>query len=110
MATPIYAQTRRRSAARASFRQMARPPRSDSWRALLRRAAALSLDHVAHPAVGAVIVDDAARLHGRVDRRRADEAEAGLSQALRELDGTRRLRDPLRRRWAVATVLPHELV
>src|SRR5215213_1577541 len=98
------------SPARVSFRQKARPPRSDSWRALLRLPAALSLDHVAHPAVGAVIVDDAARLHGRVDRRRADEAEARLSQALRELDGIRRLRDPLRRRWAVAAVLPHEVV
>ena len=42
----------------------------------------------------------AARLHRRPDRRRADEAEAGRLQPLRELLRLRRLRVPVRRRRA----------
>ena len=79
------------------LRQRARaaPARGcDDAHALLRRRAALALDRVAHAAVRAVVVDDAARLHRRVDRRRADEAEARLAQALRQLDRRRRLRLP----------------
>src|SRR3954449_1780186 len=79
-------------------------------RAFLRRPAALPLDGVAHPAVGTVVVDHAAGLHRGVDRRRADKAEARFAQALRQLARLRRLRDPLRRRRAVAAVLPDELV
>ena len=56
------------------------------------------LDLVAHPARREVVVDDAARLHRRPHRRRADEAEAGRLQPLRELLRLRRLRVPVRRR------------
>ena len=42
------------------------------------------LDRLPDPAVRDVVVDDSARLHRRVGRRRPDEAEACLAQALRE--------------------------
>ena len=73
------------------------------------------LDGVPHPAVGEVVVDDAAGLHGRVDGRRADEAEARPAQALRERRRLRRRRGPVgvgarRARAARGRMRPEELV
>ena len=72
------------------------------------------LDLVAHPARREVVVDDAARLHRGPHRRRADEAEAGGLQLLRELLRLRRLRLPVGRRARLRVAgrreRPHELV
>src|SRR6476620_6150731 len=65
----------------------------------LGHGAPLGLDRVAYPAVAAMAVDDPASLHRRVDRRRADEAEAGGLQPPRQLLAVRPV-----------AVLPHELV
>ena len=45
----------------------------------------LRLDRLAAEAIGAVVVDDAARLHPGVDDDRADELEAALLQCSRDL-------------------------
>src|SRR6476619_4093577 len=65
----------------------------------LGHGAPLGLDRVAYPAVAAMAVDDPASLHGRVDRRRADETEAGGLQPPRQLLAVRPV-----------AVLPHDLV
>src|SRR5436190_3024806 len=71
--------------------------------------AARSIDLVAHVAGGDVVVDDPARLHRRVDRRRPDETKPGLAQAFRQLDRPGGLRGPRRRRRPVGPVAPDEL-
>ena len=54
----------------------------------------LSLDRVAHPAVRAVVVHDAAGLHRRIERGRPDEAEAGALEGLRKGRRLRRRATP----------------
>src|SRR3954470_10438372 len=67
-------------------------------------------------AVRQMVVDDAARLHQRVQRRRADEAEPAALEVLRERDGLGRLRrhlGPRLRRCVArgrAVALPDQLV
>ncbi len=55
-------------------------------RALPERVRDRRFHVAAHDAAGEVVVDDTARLHRRVDRRRPDEAEAGAFQALGQCD------------------------
>ena len=99
--SPASRSARSSSSSRASTALM----RSSITSAILSR-----FDLVPHETVGAVVVDDPHRLHRRVHGRRADEAEARLAEALRQLDGLRRLREPLLRDRAVAAVLPDQLV
>src|SRR3954453_3455969 len=67
-----------------------------------------------HEAVRERVVHDAAGLHRRVDRRRADEAEARSLEGLRQLGRLGRGRIPVAvtARWAVplGSVRPHELL
>src|SRR6476469_7626000 len=74
----------------------------------------LRFDGLPDPAGGEVIVDDAARLHGRVDGRRADELEAGVLQPLGQGGGFRRRSEPVtvaRRRGVLGRgVAPEELL
>src|SRR3954470_22697891 len=79
-------------------------------------ADATAVAREADRAGGEMVVDHAARLHERVERRRADEAEAAALELLRERDGLWRLGRDLapgsRRRGARrrAMALPDELV
>ena len=94
-----------------------RPPaasrRSRASACALRSRAPDPFDLVAHPARREVVVDDAAGLHRGPHGRRADEAEAGGLQLLRELLRLRRLRVPVGRRRGARSrrrERPHELV